>query len=335
MAGSQKDIRRYMTDMERLMRLRGLAKRVVSRKSRLLHHMYTWCRIVGESTYVLHDYTTLIERLHAGGRVSHGSDTPKQHAPSGPTSRLDDFLRFETYLVTKDREEIVVEGNEVREIALKDIHLEDSQDNPHTLYGLIYGISEPWLRLLSQTTRLANHIDAMNTTGETSLNESLLQRAARLEDLVCSFAASQNTGNRYATPNYHIHCALNSALVIFFYRRIRNVNSWILQSHVDAVIQALENFNQALVLHDLVGPGTVWPAFVAGCEAMAAAQRDRLIKWIETAESKTALIYYTQAKEILQEVWNRRKYNGRGAISPVPPTWVDILREKKLWLVAC
>lgn len=330
MTGAQKDTRRYMTETERLMRARGLAKRVVSRKSRLLHHMYTWCRIVGESTYVLHDYTVLIEKSHARGRVSHGSTTPRQYTRSGPTSKLDDFLRFETHLGTNDPE-----GNEARETALRDIHLEESQENPHSMYGLIYGISEPWLRLLSQTTRLANHIDAMTTTGETNLNESLMQRAARLENLICSFAASQTTGNEYATPNYHLHRALNSALVVFFYRRVRNVNPWILQSHVDAVIDSLEKFNQALTLHDLVGPGTVWPAFVAGCEAMAGAKRHRFIQWIETAESKTALIYYTQAKEVLREVWSRREHNGPEDSNHRPLTWVDILRERKVWLVAC
>lgn len=335
MIGAQKDARRYMTDIERLMRLRGLAKRVVSRKSRLLHHMYTWCRIVGESTYVLHDHTILIERLRARGRVSRGSETPRQHARSGPSSKLDDFLRFENHAYPERREEFETEGNDPRDTALRDIHLEDSQENAHSLYGLIYGISERWLRLLSQTTRLANHMDAMKASGESNSHESLTRHAARLEDLVCSFAVSQPNEVGSTTPNYHIHCALNSALVIFFYRRIRNVNSLILQSHVDAVIQALNDFDEALVNYKLNGPGTVWPAFIAGCEAMTASKRDQVTSWIESAESKTGLACYTQAKEVLHAVWNSRSDNGRGSLTQTPLTWVDVLREKKLWLLAC
>lgn len=37
--------------------------------------------------------------------------------------------------------------------------------------------------------------------------------------------------------------ALNSALVVFFYRRIRGVHPWILQVHVNDVIEALKAFD--------------------------------------------------------------------------------------------
>ena len=38
-----------------------------SGRARLLHHVYTWLRIVGESTYVIHEYTksTLLLRIES------------------------------------------------------------------------------------------------------------------------------------------------------------------------------------------------------------------------------------------------------------------------------
>lgn len=46
----------YLIDAERLLRLPGLAKQTVSRRAHLLHHVYTWLRIGGEITFVIHDY---------------------------------------------------------------------------------------------------------------------------------------------------------------------------------------------------------------------------------------------------------------------------------------
>ncbi|KEF54160.1 uncharacterized protein A1O9_09955 [Exophiala aquamarina CBS 119918] len=46
-------------------------------------------------------------------------------------------------------------------------------------------------------------------------------------------------------------------------------------------IQALQDFDVALAFRNQAGPGTVWPAFMAGCEALTEARRDRLKQWIE------------------------------------------------------
>ncbi|EON66466.1 hypothetical protein W97_05564 [Coniosporium apollinis CBS 100218] len=357
-SGNQKDARCCMIDAERLLRHRGLAKREISRKARLLHHIYTWVRIVGESTYVIHDYQSygpLVNTINDRGD-SRRTDTSKTH--TGHNARLDDFLRLKAHQSDSDLE---IEDPKDSEVGLHDIHLEDSREFSDHMYLQIYGIPETWLSLVSQTTRLANVMDAVKASSkETSMGllESLEKRGARLENMICSFASKTlsttslqlTEGNNDSgqssqfpqcmTPNDQMLRALNSALVIFFYRRIRNVNPWILQGHVDDVIQALQEFDTALLRQGLEGPGTMWPAFMAGCEAMAASKRDALMRWIEKGSSKSGLYGFKAAKEMMAELWRRRD-EVNAATSSVyrkshtPWTWVDVSRERNLWLMLC
>ena len=130
------------------MRHRGLAKKTISRKARLLHHMYTWARILGESTYVLHGHTGPVQGClqkylssTTPSREQHSIATPNT---SGPGSRLDDFLRVGPHQSDSDLD---IEETKEPHASLHDIHLEDSRENPDTMYAEIYGVSETWLSL--------------------------------------------------------------------------------------------------------------------------------------------------------------------------------------------
>ncbi|PIA89125.1 hypothetical protein CB0940_06735 [Cercospora beticola] len=340
--GAQKDARCHIIDAERLMRFRGIAKRQVSRKSRLLHHVYTWIRIVGESTYVLHDYDALIKQLQTNSATA-----AQQRTDTG--GLLDDFLRFETHNGTGTRREGMRMGSqpsgddqgedpEHEDTALRDIHLQDSRENPHTLYPKIYGIPETWLKLLSQVTRLANQMDALKAAG--GWGGDLDSKARYLENKIRKFSAAP-LGGSSALSTTHMYSALNTSLVIFFYRRVKNVDAGMLQSHVDDVIRALTRFDEALVADTTGGgPGTVWPAFIAGCEAKGARKRERISKWIARAADRTGFHCYHQALQLLQDVWNTQPVSGPSSAkhlqaSAATRTWMDIMREKNVWLMAC
>lgn len=348
-----------MIDAERLLRIRGLAKRTISRKARMLHHVYTWLRIVGESTYVLHDYNSwesLIEKTHP--QHSRMSKEPRSCfgvSRSGHNARLDDFLRLDAVQGDGDTD---FEEPKDRETGLMDIHLEDPREDSESLYLQIYGVPETWLTLVSQTTRLANVIDTIKLSGipkNVTIMESLERRKERLENMVCSFAStssskstaiqSEEVDEETPSQDKPIDCmirALNAALVIFFYRRIRNVNPWILQVHVDDVIQALQDFDDALAARNLAGPGTVWPAFMAGCEALTEARRGKLRHWIEKGFISSGFAAFKVAQETMVEVWNQRDAAVGNKKSPSTSTgkdrgtgitWMDISREKRLWLM--
>ena len=353
--GNQNEARCYIIDAERLLRLRGLAKSEVSRRVRLLHHVYTWHRIIGESTFTLHDYTrsAVLSKIEGSMHRPRRNPTDELEAESDAQSQsnnriqLDDFLRVESHDVDSESD---FQSPKEHAVGLRDIHLQDLRQWPDTLYPPIYGIPETWMSLVSQTTRLANVVDAFNISERhisRSVNAWLERKTRRLEDMICSFAFK--SPNRRGSANNAMLRAMNLALGIYFYRRIRKVHPWILQGHVNDVIEALRDFDQKLAQASLQGPGTPWPAFIAGCEAMSSTSRDWLLSWMQKGSRRSASNGFTASQEVMREVWRRRDaaYAVEDANSDDSPasraesqkeadmkcSWVDVLRERKAWLM--
>ncbi|KAH7084593.1 fungal-specific transcription factor domain-containing protein [Paraphoma chrysanthemicola] len=360
LSGKTADARCYIIDAERLLRLRGLAKREVSRRARLLHHVYTWLRIIGESTFILHDHNSsglqakierIIQNNNAIPSVLPNSDqdasSTSEHVP------LDDFLRVETHGADSDSD---IDVPKDQEAGLHDIHLSDLRRWPKTLYMEIYGIPEVWLSLVSQTTRVANILEFLDRTSlqaPRAFTTSSQRKTARLEHMICSFSAQHNISGVTSPPDRNndvLHKptsasqamlrAMGSALVIFFYRRVRNVHPFILQSHVGDVITALRDFDLALGADNTKSPGTPWPAFIAGCEALSVSTRECLMEWMQKGASLSASNGFTSSQKIMREVWEQRDaarsiqdpesgISKRGEVY----SWVNVLREGKFWLM--
>ncbi|KAK1144459.1 hypothetical protein N8T08_005331 [Aspergillus melleus] len=320
LSGQQQDARCYMVDAERLLRLRGLPKRKISQKARLLHHVYTWLRIVGEST-----------QPDSGGE----SDL-----------RLDDFLRIHPKPSDSD---LNIDEPKDDEIGLHDIHLLDSREFSGTLYRQVYGIPETWLSLVSQTTRLANVMKTLEVFRSTSKDkegalealEVLQRRSARLENMICSFKHSRTSKTApdqhdiSVAPHNHFIRALNSALVIFFYRRVRQVHPSILEGHIDDVISALQDFNASLSEGSQTGPGTVWPLFIAGCEAMTSARRESILSLLEAGEAKCQFAPFRTARKVMVEVWNCQDDGSSSSQRDSIPTWLDVVKRRRIWPMLC
>ncbi|KAK2596019.1 hypothetical protein N8I77_013530 [Diaporthe amygdali] len=369
--GNEKDARCYILDAERLLRLRGLAKRHISRRVRLLHHVYTWMRIIGESTYVIHDYSThgsnverptphpQLDSLQAGG-------TPQLQDPQNGC--LDDFLRLQPHASDSDLE---IEELKEHETGRRDIHLEDSRESLDTLYPQVYGIPETWLSLVSQVTRLANLLDVVKSRPSSSsfdLSNSLQKRAKLLEEMICGFASrptmcsgahlSDEESQRQAAyrdgPNPHMLRALNAALEILFYRRVRDLHPRILQGYVSDVIDSLKTFEMALESHKLEGPCPVWPVFIAGCEAIRPRDREFFKDLTQRGMEQFGISSFKTAGDIMSRVWERRDrpLDDLGALNTprsgalfrgstklrsasLQWTWVDALREEKTTLFLC
>ena len=287
-------------------------------------------------------------------RVDVTKSDPTQSDPqSRHNSKLDDFLLLDSDAPDSDVDTSVQKDSEK---GLRDIHLQDPREYSGTMYLQLYGISETWLSLVSQTTRLANVMDSLDDSKkrkDVELLESLERRKQRLEHMVCSFAETNkpinaSTSQQAVEENHHdlnapsqtkasrscMVRALNSALVIFFYRRILKVHPWILQDHVKSVIQALQDFDTSCQTRE--GPGSVWPVFMAGCEAIAPYQRDYLSQWLDRALAKTGFARFKTIKSCMLEVWEKRDKFGqrkdkglRGKVW----SWVDVSRERNMYLL--
>ncbi|KAL4863615.1 hypothetical protein BDV12DRAFT_206370 [Aspergillus spectabilis] len=334
-SGQHQHTRTFMVNAEYIVRIRGLKKHRISQKARLLHHVYTWLRLVGESTYVLHDYSpsnSFIEALGLNFLRRRTEPVPDEHNP-----RLDDFLRLEAHDADSD---LNINEPKDKHTGLHDIHLQDSRSYPDTLYKQISGVPETWLSLLSQTTRLANVMEtfrnAQKSRRDTSLEawETLHRRSVRLENLICSGDLSLACGEP-SKPQGHMLRALNAALVIFFYRRIRRVHPAIMASHVDSVIIALADFTAALPQEHRIGPGAAWPAFIAGCEALTATRREAMLQWVETAIATCGPAGFSTARDIMVELWRRQdEHLGLNRGDPMP-TWTTFIQERQIWPLFC
>lgn len=330
---------------------------------------------MGESTYVIHDYDTQEpnmyrpapqpqqESLHAGG---------VQPLQDPQYARLDDFLRLQPHASDSDLE---IEEFKEHETGRRDIHLEDSRESMDTLYPQVYGIPETWLSLVSQVTRLANLLDMVKSRPSSSsyeLSNSLQKRAKLLEEMICSFASRPimcSSGGQHAPdeddntqrqaahadgPNPHMLRALNTALEIFFYRRIRDLHPRILQGYVSDVIDSLRSFEEALASHNLEGPCPVWPLFMAGCEAVRPKDREFFAELTQRGVEQFGISSFKTAGDIMASVWKRRdrpledsttpSSSRSGALSrsstklrsaSLQWTWVDALREGKTTLFLC
>lgn len=335
-----------MVNAERVLRTRGLPKRRISQKARLLHHVYTWLRIVGESTYFLHDYapsSSFLEALRTNFRAyrSGGMEEYGTAAAGDPNPRLDDFLRLETRQADND---LNIDEPKDQESGLHDIHLQDSRSFSETMYKQVYGIPETWLSLVSQTARLANVMESFRVARESgndvSLDawETLQRRSGRLENMLCSFSLRHTRqGNDDVTnaPHGYMVQALDAALVIYFYRRVRNIHPIALEGHVESVIGALTKFHEVLPQGDPTGPGTAWPAFVAGCEAITPTRREAISKWLDNAESIARFAAFKTAKTIMSKLWARQDEQLKINRGDPIPTWVDVVKKERMWPLFC
>ena len=298
---------------------------------------------MGESTFVLHDYNPskpFLDALQTNFRSSQPNGQDSARAADEPSPRLDNFLRLETS--TSDRD-LNIDERKDQETSLKDIHLENSREYPETLYKQIYGISETWLSLISQTTRLANVMETFRNAGLSGENlkfdawETLQRRSVRLEYMICSLSsqhAKPDPTSDTPTPRYHMLRALNAALVIFFYRRIRQAHPHILERHVDHVISGLKDFCATLPPNEPIGLGSIWPAFIAGCEASDPTRRDAIMQWLDRAYASCRFTSFSTAKTIMETLWSGQdQYLAtRGELIP---TWIDLCKEKRIWPMLC
>jgi arginine metabolism regulation protein II len=129
--------------------------------------------------------------------------------------------------------------------------------------------------------------------------------------------------------------ALNGALLIFFYRRIRDAHSAVLQGHVDSVIIALEESRASMSESDPAGPGTAWPAFIAGCEAITSDRREAIMRWLNHASSVSGYASFDTARDILTKVWQRQDEHLLTTRGDPMPSWLDIVKEDQIWPLFC
>lgn len=319
-SGSRGDVEDYLLEAEQLIRLRGLNRRK-SRKVRLLHHCYAFQRFFHESTFLCSADSSRRRRIRraieTSGLARYSQDSLTFGLPSW--GNLDQEMAK-----VKEREE-----------AENDLHLERPGIWYATLYPEIFGIPETWVFLLSQVIRLGNEKE----TAEQHVTPNPLG----LSEFVSRAKAVERCINHLQLPSHSSHTlpghqsdmdqailnnmleALQHALSIYFYRRIYDVDSSILQQKVLAVRDCLLRCDcaDASVVHGLAG--LIWPAFIAACEAEDPKVQALFSSWFRGAAQRSGLSCFTDTLENIEKVWQEKRCaNGRSV------TWLDIMKHAHL-----
>lgn len=323
--------------MERLIRQRGLTKRVISRRARLLHNVYAWMRVISESTNVLHD-EHLLSELAEIPTVENcftelsADDLPLHSFQEASAKGMDNFLYLVEYKTQSLHDTEAYQKSAEGQL---DLHLTSPLVERDGMCMQIYGVPETWLRLVSQTTRLANLLDKLNPGApgaDFEMYTRLQAMSVTLESAVCAFQERIQLPTQDASPHMYMVRALSAALVVFFYRRVKRLRPLMLQESVTKVIDSLHGFDSALQRHNMLGPGTAWPAFMAGAEAMYQPQRQAITAWLDKANLRSGWKGYTTSRRILDELWKRRDTIGG---SHELPTWVEVCRDLRCWPLLC
>lgn len=147
------------------------------------------------------------------------------------------------------------------------------------MYPEILGIPEFFFGLVSHITRLGNERDCLlhgspASDGRPRTMRDFLLRAKLLDEHVCRWVPPSG-------PYHFMFRAMQKALLIFFYRRVYDVDVTTLQHSVQQVRDLLTQ-SQAQYIESgqrVIYP--VWPAFVTACEALSPDLQEHFQTWFE------------------------------------------------------
>ncbi|KAE8157417.1 fungal-specific transcription factor domain-containing protein [Aspergillus tamarii] len=320
--GNEDRIRRCLLDCENWIRFRGIPKTRKSRKVRLLHHCYVYLRIFYESTSVSHVSSSSLQQ-----EMNASPDTVTSVA-SSPSFRL---LQWEGRLDQR------MDELKEQHLGENDIHLEIPGRWDSTMYPHVFAMPETLLFLLSQVTRLGNERDMSDLDGGSSILDfrQFSSRARSLERYICTwrplpppFHGEDNEDDLSdngafqinTTLSNHMVLALHKALLVFFYRRIYDVDPTILQDRVWQIQNSLSQCDRG----DIPTAPLLWAAFVAACEALDPVLRDWFTNWFNRSFKASGLHNFRFALKIAKQVWEKQ---GQSLKSDNSTSWPQVMRD--------
>jgi len=198
--------------------------------------------------------------------------------------------------------------------------------------------------LLSQIIRLANEQELLHR--DKSLDPDIVmtlhERTKILEYQVLSWkqdmevphfqeSGSSTLGREHAKVGaaYYLSLAVHQGLILFYYRRIHNINALILQDTVRKVFDFVKRSEDYAVADGHYGPSLLWPAFIAACEALDPNLQRGLLDWITSTGLRTSIFAFTAASDVVQQVWKLRQERMDYTIS-----WFNVIDHDRCPIIA-
>ncbi|KAL2829360.1 fungal-specific transcription factor domain-containing protein [Aspergillus pseudoustus] len=329
----------YFLETEKFIRFRGL-NRTKSRKVRLLHHCYAYSRIFHESIYIGGQPSghrrQILRAIESSELVAYSSDRP--------SFRLSKWTDL-------SKEMAKVKSKEVGE---NDLHIELPGTWPPTLYPEIFGLSEPWLFLLSLIVRLGKEKDAATARPDQAQTpiplSEFLARAKTIETFIQYLHRQREAEHRSAAHGHEhrhadictLHCIRDAAayaVEILFYRRIYDLDASLLQGKVKFVHDCLVRCSPGEQEEDEEGghasspgirqgrglAGLIWPAFIAACEAEDPAMQVTFAAWFRSFARQSGLYAFHHVLRIVEEIWYGKKAQLDGASARA--SWTETMKR--------
>ncbi|KAH6980831.1 fungal-specific transcription factor domain-containing protein [Ilyonectria sp. MPI-CAGE-AT-0026] len=297
----------FLLDAERLIRLRGLVN-ANPYKIRLLHHMYTHLRVIAESVSIC-----------------------PESLMNGPIQNSQTAVDVRTFRLAEDSLNIGLDPAQEKslELGYKDIHLEIQGHWKETLYPVIYGIPESLMTLLSQTIYVANEKNRLESLARCNpkLSVDLAHHVKTLETSIWSWSLVSlgpprpphllsEGGELIDHPHARsMALAIHQALVIYFYRRVYDLNAMILQDMVKKTLDFLEPCMEQMIDDQDFAASLAWPAFIAACEAATPELQEQALKCLTATDERGLFFTPKPAKQIVSSIWEKRKQTGDWTLS--------------------
>ncbi|KAF7553141.1 hypothetical protein G7Z17_g3850 [Cylindrodendrum hubeiense] len=317
--GQQQEARSFLLNAELFVSLRGVPKVYKSKKVKLLHAIYLFLRVIEESTYMY----------------------PSEKQPLASSSRPLDKMMFPSL-----RTHSLCLGRDLDESCDMDFEFglfgelggNSAPTNP-AFFKEIYGFPQELLSFISRSTFLANEITMhRNKDPAFSMTADLENRCSDLENELCTWNDQEDSiDDEVENPvaaltsraiMHHLISAFHYAVIIFFYRRVRQLHPFLLQPYVEKTITNLEGFEQEQRNFSQVNCGIVWPGFIAGAEALDPDLQARFDRRLRGCAKFSGMWNFDFAADFLQDLWRLRREKSNFNI-----TWMDLVKDRQLALV--
>ncbi|TDZ13933.1 Arginine metabolism regulation protein II [Colletotrichum spinosum] len=299
-SGTRDQTECYLLEAEKFIRVKGLNRRK-SRKVRLLHHCYTFERLLHESTYPT--ITQSAHRLHVRRAIE--SSNASAYSLDSLSFRLTSCVDLDQQMQKfKDQQE-----------GENDLHLQIPGIWLATLYPEIFGIPEIHLLLLSLVIRLERAKEDSEYAGAAGLKEFLgcakavekgIHRLKRMSaNVVVDASATTDKDCQGLLEN--LAQAMQLAVAIYFYRTIYNVEPDMLQDKVRGVRDCLLRFEATESETGYGSARLLWPATIAAKEAEDLKVRRTFRRWFTDWGRRSGLRSFPDALEDVERAWEEKR----------------------------
>lgn len=299
-----KNAAHYLRDVGQYIRIYGMPKLFKSRKVQMLHCIYLYLCIL-----------TRCPDTQAQGFAIISPDAPNQ-----------DVVPLSQQLPTWDT---LVQSSPDDQLT-EQVLAAEMLYFPKSVFEQIYSIPESLFKMILQTTQLAGEVEKISSNDKLILggDEVLANKIKDLENKICSWDYNDIVGTqpihrplKEQFPHHFVQ-AMYAALMIYFYRSVRDLHIAAVQPYVEQTIYHLMEYDKVKITYNDGSSNTCWPGFIAGSEATHIKSRDEIAAWMERSAHDSGFRMFSVALQAIQKVWDARSASGNQNLS-----WNSILKD--------